>query len=254
MTSDPYAALARVQDAFDDRFGAFAGRVRPRLEALLGEAAPPGRRAGAGSFLDLGCGTGRLLEGLRARHPGWRLAGVDASPAMLEAARRRLAGARVELIEARIEELPAGSPFDAVGCFHDTLNHLPGAGALGRVFGAVARRLATGGLFVFDVNNAEGFRAWWRGGRTVAGPGFAIRFEATFDAAAGLGRGRAIVESRGGAGSDGVTEVRERLFTPREIEAALAAAGLEAVATEPWAPFDDGVPGKTWYVAGPATS
>jgi ubiquinone/menaquinone biosynthesis C-methylase UbiE len=54
---------------------------------------------------DLGCGTGPLTVAL-APHVA-RVVGVDASPAMLKAARRSTAGfANVELHEGRLEALP----------------------------------------------------------------------------------------------------------------------------------------------------
>ncbi|RMF74913.1 MAG: methyltransferase domain-containing protein [Acidobacteria bacterium] len=54
---------------------------------------------------DLGCGTGRLARLLAARVR--RVLAVDASPAMLDAARRELAGTdNVELIQADLADLP----------------------------------------------------------------------------------------------------------------------------------------------------
>src|SRR5260370_28658366 len=78
-----YAALAPVYD----RWQALDGN-RPFWELVLGQLEPVlrRRRAPVTSFVDLGCGTGELLLAVRARHPDWRLAGVDSSPAMLAVA------------------------------------------------------------------------------------------------------------------------------------------------------------------------
>ena len=54
---------------------------------------------------DLGCGTGQALQSI-APHVA-RAIGVDNTPAMLEAARKRLAGERnVELLQGDLESLP----------------------------------------------------------------------------------------------------------------------------------------------------
>ena len=62
--------------------------------------------------LDLGCGTGRLLEDLRRRLPEAELVGVDPSEGMLAVARRRLAGepgVRLEVATAARLPLPDAS-------------------------------------------------------------------------------------------------------------------------------------------------
>ena len=58
--------------------------------------------AGDERVLDAGCGSGRVTEALCERLPRGRVIALDASPAMLDAARRRLArfGDRVEYLEA----------------------------------------------------------------------------------------------------------------------------------------------------------
>jgi tRNA (cmo5U34)-methyltransferase len=65
------------------------------------------------SILDLGTGTGETALRVLARNPGARLTGIDASEAMLAAARARLP-ADADLRVQRLEDpLPAG-PFDLV--------------------------------------------------------------------------------------------------------------------------------------------
>ncbi|MGH7558720.1 MAG: class I SAM-dependent methyltransferase [Gemmatimonadota bacterium] len=57
------------------------------------------------AILDVGCGTGALLEAVAARVPGARLVGIDLSPAMLAVASRKL-GDRATLVAAEAESLP----------------------------------------------------------------------------------------------------------------------------------------------------
>src|SRR5690606_569872 len=63
-------------------YSAFRGlRLRPALDLLAQVPDLP-----PGDVVDLGCGDGAAAGALAARFPGRRLAGVDASPAMLEKA------------------------------------------------------------------------------------------------------------------------------------------------------------------------
>ena len=107
--ADVYDALAPIYDAMGGG-QPFAMLVAERLEELIA-ASPPRRRVerrsfDAVSFLDLGCGTGTLLLALRARHPGWRLCGVDVSPGMLAVAAQQ-ARARKRALGARAAAGPA---------------------------------------------------------------------------------------------------------------------------------------------------
>jgi trans-aconitate methyltransferase len=77
------------------------------------------------SFLDLGCGNGRLLSLVKAHAPHARAMGLDFSPTMLESARRQLPD--VELIAHDLDSpLPAIGPFDAVVSSF-AIHHLPHA-------------------------------------------------------------------------------------------------------------------------------
>jgi trans-aconitate 2-methyltransferase len=79
--------------------------------------------------LDAGCGTGRVTEQLAARLGRGRVVALDASPAMIEAARERLApfGDRIEYVVADLGgPLPLAEPVDAVlstATFHWVPDH-----------------------------------------------------------------------------------------------------------------------------------
>lgn len=97
-------------------------------------------------ILELGTGTGTTAALLLRRHPEATLVGIDASAAMLEAARARLPADRIELRKGRLEdELPSG-PFDLVAsalCVH----HLD-ADQKADLFRRVRERLLPRGRFV----------------------------------------------------------------------------------------------------------
>lgn len=111
------AAFSRPEDVAD--YGDGPPRLVPgfhdmqRMAAiLLAETVPQD-----GAVLVLGAGGGLEMRVFADAHPGWRLTGVDPSAAMLDVARQTLGdqAARVELIEGRIDDAPAG-PFDAATC------------------------------------------------------------------------------------------------------------------------------------------
>ena len=93
--------------------------------------------------LDAGCGTGRVTELLLERLPRGRVVALDASPAMVEQARRRLARSdgRVEFVVADLGRpltLPGGEPVDAV-LSTATFHWVPDHDALFRNLAAVIR-------------------------------------------------------------------------------------------------------------------
>jgi SAM-dependent methyltransferase len=77
----------------------WAHRVTSRLDAAVELVGP-----GPGTVLDVGAGSGRLLEALADR--GWTVYGIDPVPQMVELARARLPAASKRLVVGRAEELP----------------------------------------------------------------------------------------------------------------------------------------------------
>lgn len=160
---------ARTYDRVSGPMARWGANVLDRL-ALLGEE----------TVLDAGCGSGRVTEKLLERLPAGRVVAVDGSPAMLKAARERLArfGRRVEYVEADLERpLPLkASSVDAVlstAVFHWIADH-------DRVFRNLAIVLRPGGRLVAQCGgegNIAAVRAAiaatgerWDGPWTLAGP------------------------------------------------------------------------------------
>ena len=153
--------------------------------------------AGDETVLDAGCGSGRVTERLAERLPGGRVIALDGSPAMVDAARQRLArfGGRIEYVTAALAAplpLPPGS-VDAI-LSTATFHWVPDHGALFRHLAAVLRS----------------------GGRLVAQCGGAGNIATVRAALAGIGQD----------GYDPWT-----FATPGETEARLRAAGFTAIET-----------------------
>jgi trans-aconitate methyltransferase len=94
-------------------------------------------------ILDLGCGDGALTEQLAAK--GAQVIGVDNSPAMLDAARKR--GLQVELYSA--DALPYRHQFDAV--FSNAALHWLSADRQPALLSGVHRALRPAGRFVAEM-------------------------------------------------------------------------------------------------------
>ena len=122
-------------------FGQAGGITRKAIEI----ASP----ATGEKVLDVGCGTGRLTFGAREQAPGAEIYGIDASPEMIEVARRKARGkkADVDFRTAVIEDLPfADGEFDLV-LSGFMLHHLP-EDVKKNGMAEVARVLKPGGRFV----------------------------------------------------------------------------------------------------------
>lgn len=111
MKSDEYAPLRReyskIASQYDTHWEFY-------VEASIRETLRRLHVATDDRVLDVGCGTGALLEALSRTVPVAQLAGVDLSGDMLERARRRL-GTAIDLEQACAETLPYGNAtFDVV--------------------------------------------------------------------------------------------------------------------------------------------
>ncbi|MFB7368693.1 methyltransferase domain-containing protein [Streptomyces sp. NPDC056222] len=129
-------------DAEADRYDETRGgvpRARAAADAVL-RLVPPG----AGTLLDLACGTGLVTE--RLTRPGLRVYGADAAPGMAHKAGRRLPGG-VVLADARRLPLPDAS-VDAVSAVW-LLHLVPFSDA---IVAEAARVLRPGGVLIATVD------------------------------------------------------------------------------------------------------
>lgn len=99
------------------------------------------------TILDVGCGTGRLLELLGQRVPNAALTGLDLAPNMLQQAAERLPST-VRLVQGDAEQLPFEDSCFQMVLSSSTLQWLDG---LLCCFGEVRRVLEPEGRFVFSL-------------------------------------------------------------------------------------------------------
>ena len=108
-------------------------------------------------ILELGCGTGRVL--LPLVRQGYQVTGIDASPAMLDIARHKVAAedlaGRATLVQQEMLELDLGGRFNLAFAAINTFMHLTATddqlAALARIY----RHLNPGGLLVLDLFNPD---------------------------------------------------------------------------------------------------
>lgn len=140
-TDAPYyrADLALVHHrGFGFHADACAGGILTRLAPVLERG---------GVVLELGCGSGLLTRHLV--DAGHRVVATDASPAMLELARREVAGAQeIRRLVLPDDPLPQADAIVSVG---HALSYLPDESAVERALIAIAGALRPGGVLAIDL-------------------------------------------------------------------------------------------------------
>jgi len=113
------------------------------------------RKHGAGSILDLACGTGSQVFWLARR--GFRVTGCDISAAMLRIARRKARSREVDLHSGDMRTFRGGK-FDGAVTISNAVGHLTRRD-FERAMRNIRGNLAPGGQYVFDIYNLEWLRA-----------------------------------------------------------------------------------------------
>jgi ubiquinone/menaquinone biosynthesis C-methylase UbiE len=140
-------------DRWAPTYDAFWGqRYVDRIHQLMLESVGGSNAAVPSAVLDVGCGTGRLLEKAGALWPAARLLGVDPAPGMVEAARRRIPQATMDVAGAEALPFPDASVDLVVTCL--SLHHWK---ARGQGLREVARVLRPGGQLCLADITAPGW-------------------------------------------------------------------------------------------------
>jgi ubiquinone/menaquinone biosynthesis C-methylase UbiE len=169
------ASTVAVYDAIATSYAARRSEMPPRLVQLAQRALAIVRRSGADpiAIADLGCGAGRDLAFFEREQPSAVTVGIDASAAMLEAARPRVHGRLLDG-DLRLLPLDTGSQHLAWACA--SLLHLPKQ-QLPAALAEARRVLAPGGVLAVTMKagTTEGFEP--NRSETWAEPRFFARYE-----------------------------------------------------------------------------
>ena len=192
------------------------------------------RNPGAGSLLDVACGTGKHLELLRADFSD--VAGVDLNAELLAIAQARLPD--VPFTEADMRTFDLGRTFDAVTCLFSSVGYLRDEADLAEAVARMAAHLGPGGVVIVDGWVRR--EAWWPGTNVQA-----LAETADGVAAARVARtwregDRSVLDMRYliATADNGFEQEQERheltLFSDEAYRAAFEAASLEpAVVASP---------------------
>lgn len=149
MDAEPVTHFDRFARFYDDDYREYDDD----LGAILDLAEQQG-----GAVLEMGCGTGRVVLALAAA--GYRVTGVDVSPALLDVARRKVAAAglgdRVAWHQSDLlhVHLPAQA-FALAVCVSNTLMHFTTPAAQVQVLRVACAALQPGGLLFLHLFNPD---------------------------------------------------------------------------------------------------
>ena len=116
--------------------------ARNRLIGWLAKKYCPGNA----NYLELGCGTGYVLQMLNRLFPGWTVFATEAQPEGISFARSRVSEG-VEFLQMNACAIPFKSEFDVIGAF-DVIEHIrDDVTAIQQIYSA----LKPGGMFLVSV-------------------------------------------------------------------------------------------------------
>ena len=157
MNSKEYKALTvkeftRAAKVYDSGHAGIYEMCKDDYPPILEEL----RKAPFRDLLDVGCGTGPMIELLAKEYPALRCTGLDLTPGMIEAARAKGIPNATFLV-GDSENLPfEADSFDAVICAN-SFHHYPNPQAF---FDGVKRVLRPGGRLVLRDYTSRGFIVW----------------------------------------------------------------------------------------------
>ena len=159
----------------DTGFGDFARASAPGILHLLVKSGSTD-----GPIVDLGCGSGIWARELA--NSGYKVIGVDISPAMIDIARRRVPEAEFHVKSFLQFRLPA---CQAVTAINEVFNYLFDEGnslrSLRRLFTEVFDVLTRKGIFVFDVAEPRRWKGPKQGFREGEGWTCFVHYEHNWD-------------------------------------------------------------------------
>jgi SAM-dependent methyltransferase len=195
------------------------------ITTALAELAPKDFR-----HVDLGCGTGVLVNMLR--HAGWQSVGLDLSEAMVRAGRHTRRA--LPLGVADLRNLPLNGSVDFITCLFDSMNFLLEEQEVRRALCQCADALTPGGLLYFDIVTERMVKEHFAGQQwTEQNGAFNSSWKSAFDENTACSR----TEVRVNTGHKSAIE--ERIYPTAFFREAVEDAGLKLLAmydAETWQP------------------
>ena len=187
-----------------------------------------------GAVLELACGTGQLT--IPVALAGLPTVGVDASSAMLTAARRRAStvNAPVKFVQDDMRTVSLDRQFDLIFVARNSLLHVLTTADLIAALTVVRRHLTPNGLFAFDVFNPDvrllarprGQRVPMMDVETASFGRVSVDDTPDYDPATQVNRGTMHISTADRRDAWTMPMVLRSIF-PQELPLLLAAAGLE---------------------------
>jgi SAM-dependent methyltransferase len=202
------------------------------------------------NVLDIGCGTGRHLSYFKK--DGFHVSGVDFSPGMIEAAKKKLSQEE-NLLCCKASEFRFDIKFDLIISLFHVMNYQTETPELEKIFRNVSDHLAGGGLFIFD---------FWYGPAVLSDPP-AVRIKRLEDEEVSITRiaepemnynknivgvnFEVLIEDKKNRHIEKINETHNmRYFFLPEIEFLAESSGLNVIDTFEWMNFNE-LSSNTWY-------
>lgn len=190
--------------------------VEPHCVQFYSELA---RNHGA-AVLELACGTGQLTVPVAGL--GCPVAGIDNSPAMIEAAKQRAAaaGVAVAFSLADMRQFDLDRKFSLIFVARSSLLHLTTTKDLQACLDAVRRHLSDDGVFAFDIFNPDVARLS-RTKSVMSVGGLTVEETSGYDAATQVNHSTWSIESQG------TFPLHLRVIFPQELPLLVRSSGLD---------------------------
>ena len=175
-------------------------------------------------ILDLGCGTGLLANAYAAL--GHAVTAVDPAQAMLDVARRKPNGEKVEWVQSSAQAFRSDQRFDLIVMTGHAFQVLLEDDDILATFATMRKHLAPGGRIVFETRNPTiDWRNWWVDDIDLPLDGMIVRESRRF---LSMENNRMSFELHYSFPNKVLVSASELLFLPRTaIEERLTASGLQ---------------------------
>jgi SAM-dependent methyltransferase len=220
ISEDPYRYLAAVYDALG-----FSEPGLLCLQTVLANLPAPPRGKIA---LDVGCGTGKVAIALAKA--GWKVTGLDLSPAMVSMARLNAleAQAEVDFVRGDLLALGGDSTYDLLTAF-SVLSYLRHQKEWQQGFQQLAQRLKSDGILAFALPTPEQLKGIPSSEARIAGNLYFLQTAQWNTESSMLVRRLVWFRSKAGSYEKQESLLTERGVAREEIQSMITHASLKAI-------------------------